>query len=535
MKATCFALLLGSLAAVGCGHPSTSAVATPAPAPAPVSAAPSSSPRGTLSQSSLTALAHLKGPLNVDFYVTTGLPGLDRYVHDLTVLLREYEAAAGGKLVLTVLESTGEGIGARAKKAGLEELPFIEREASSEPVVKGYLGLQFRYGTHTDVIPQLSPRNMFGMEFWITNKLREICDVAEGTKRRIGVIAQKRELELDKPYLVSSEPAVTMQGVLQRAFPFYAIEKVDLRGGAARVDPQVLGLIVTQPQDDYTEEELRRIDEFVMLGGKAVALFVSAANVQAHDSSMVATLGTHGLERLTSGYGIAMNQDVIFDPGCAWTLPVKTPDATTTVTFSAILRLSGTPDRAAPGDQLDTRFGSFAFMEGVIFPFASSLTLMPQKQPAAVRIRAVAHTTADAWTEAKGPVDLSPAAQRYPKGLIGERTVAAVSEGQLDSVFRGKSPVAPSRASGFSRVLVVSSGTFLVNPFVYLGDPDPARAPGSGDGDKVLQTVSRPYAQRNLTNSILVVKNTLDWMTNDPDLLETMSKRLDEYGRGRSP
>ena len=61
------------------------------------------------------------------------------------------------------------------------------------------------------------------------------------------------------------------------------------------------------------------------------------------------------------------------------------------------------------------------------------------------------------------------------------------------------------------------------------------KSQGSGDGDKVLQTVSRPYAQRNLTNSILVVKNTLDWMTNDPDLLETMSKRLDEYGRGRSP
>ena len=38
-------------------------------------------------------------------------------------------------------------------------------------------------------------------------------------------------------------------------------------------------------------------------------------------------------------------------------------------------------------------------------------------------------------------------------------------------------------------------------------------------GDEELLTLSQPYAQQFLTETILAFKNTLDWMSADSDLL----------------
>ena len=45
-------------------------------------------------------------------------------------------------------------------------------------------------------------------------------------------------------------------------------------------------------------------------------------------------------------------------------------------------------------------------------------------------------------------------------------------------------------------------------------------------GDRELQAFANPYAQAYLTNTILVVKNTLDWLSGDTDLLAASAKLL---------
>ena len=47
---------------------------------------------------------------------------------------------------------------------------------------------------------------------------------------------------------------------------------------------------------------------------------------------------------------------------------------------------------------------------------------------------------------------------------------------------------------------------------------------GSVGGDQLLQQIAQPYAERYLMNTILSVKNTLDWMTGDSDLIESSAK-----------
>src|SRR5262249_1773766 len=51
---------------------------------------------------------------------------------------------------------------------------------------------------------------------------------------------------------------------------------------------------------------------------------------------------------------------------------------------------------------------------------------------------------------------------------------------------------------------------------------------GGMGGDEDLQMLSQPYAQKYLTNTILALKNTLDWMAGDSTLLAASAKLLGE-------
>jgi hypothetical protein len=49
-------------------------------------------------------------------------------------------------------------------------------------------------------------------------------------------------------------------------------------------------------------------------------------------------------------------------------------------------------------------------------------------------------------------------------------------------------------------------------------------------GDETLTQIAGPYAQQELTNAILVFKNTLDWLSGDTDLLAASAKILPDPG-----
>src|SRR5205814_3218111 len=114
----------------------------------------------------------------------------------------------------------------------------------------------------------------------------------------------------------------SIKGIIDQAFPFYKIEDVDLKDGNTEINKELDGLIITQPGKDFSDKELRRIDEFLMQGNKSLVVFASAVNLKQGDGSMKATLSTHGLEKLLAGYGIEMKKDAVLDIQRSIRLPV---------------------------------------------------------------------------------------------------------------------------------------------------------------------------------------------------------------------
>ncbi len=497
--------------------------------------------RYTLSQGSGRLLQSLKSPVQVDAYVKTGLPQLDVFVRDLTDLLKEYEIAGKGKFKFTLIEPNTDELRQQAKDAGLQEQPFGEVSATGEDqasIAQGYLGLVFKYGSEKAVIPQLMPGQTDGLEFWITNKIREIRDKADNLKYRIGVITGKDEFKLSDTNLVPKQGrggAPSLQSILDQAFPFYKIEEVDLKDGASEIDKDLVGLIITQPQKDYTEKELRRIDEFLMRGNKSLAVFASAVTLKSQDPSMKATLSTHGLEKLLTGYGIQPNKDAVLDFGAQFRIPTIA-QATGTMTWfrhPGIAHVANDPRFSEDEKPLDTGFAGFFRMEEAIFPFPSSLTLLKNKQPPDVKIFPVARTTPATSVDKSDTIDMKIREQWRPKPPQEQRVIAAVAEGKLKSAFAGNpsDEVKPANevAPKPSRVLVISSSEFLTNPFTYAGNGPELGGQfqmfGNVGGDPMLQQIGQFYT-KHLTSMILSFKNTLDWMSGDADLIASSAKLI---------
>lgn len=498
--------------------------------------------RFTLSKGSAHLVSSLPKELQVDVYVMRGSPKHEAFVQDLVDMMNEYERASAGKMHYTVIEPKTEEQRTQAREAGLQEIAFAEGSetgADQAMVSKGFMGISFKYGSEKDQIPALSPDMNTGLEFWVTNKIREIRDKAEGTKLKIGVISGKDEIKLSESCLVASQGGrgggPSMKALLEQYFNFYQFEDVDLQNGDAEINKELAGVIVTQPGKDYTEKELKRIDQFLMLGNKAVTVIAGAVNLKAADATMKASLNTHGLEKLLEGYGVEMKKEAILDWGRSIAIPMQTQTGrVVALPAPGIVQAQHDPGLDDKEQLLDNSFAAFFRLDEVGMPFPSTLVPHPEKQPEG-QMKVVARSTPRTTVDGSDNVDMKYSADWRPKGEYGQRAMAVALEGTIKSAFGGGDGggfTVPDKSKDKSRLLVISASQFLCNPFARSGNPPPmppqmAMMGGMG-GDEELQMISGMYAQKYVTYAILALKNTLDWMGGDPDLLATSAKLLGE-------
>src|SRR5262252_7833306 len=180
----------------------------------------------TLSKGSGNLLKSMKQNMQVDAYVTKGLPKLDAFVRDLRDLLEEYKNSSGGHFEYQIIEAKDEDQKKAAKDAGLVEQPFGEASETENAaaVTQGFMGLVMKYGSEKDAIKFLPPDRSDGLEFWITNKIREIRDKGDGIKHKIGVLTGHDEMKPSEPNLVPNGGGAgkpNMQQVITQNFPFY--------------------------------------------------------------------------------------------------------------------------------------------------------------------------------------------------------------------------------------------------------------------------------------------------------------------------
>jgi hypothetical protein len=216
---------------------------------------------------------------------------------------------------------------------------------------------------------------------------------------------------------------------------------------------------------------------------------------------------------------------------------VPTTGGIASVEFDQFLDVQDDP-RFTQNEQLvDTSFPALFRVSEIAVPFASSLSLKPDKQPSA-KLHVVMRSTPRSVHMTGDSADLRPLQKWAPKlkGLQDDQyAIAASAEGTLKTAFPegDKQGIdAPAQSAHPARVFVLASSQFLANPLARAGNgPDMgqygAMMPNLG-GDEQLLMLAGPYAQQFITGTILVFKNTLDWLIGDTDLLAVSAKILSD-------
>jgi ABC-type uncharacterized transport system involved in gliding motility auxiliary subunit len=483
--------------------------------------------------------AHLLSTLTKDIkikvYAPEGLATVDAFIRDLRDLLEEYKRYGNGKVSYEIVHLDAlEGEQKKkaedeAAEAGLKKQVLGEAKggagAKQASIGEGYLGMVMVYGGERVTLepPEFDEHNAQGLEFFISNKIRELRDKEDKIEHKIGFLQGHKEPGYQE-----------LSQIFTRYFPYYKLEAVDLAKGEKAVDEKIDGLIIAQPDEEITSKELRRIDQFLMRG-KTVAVFANNVHIKGGDANMTATFTAMGLDKLLSGYGVDYKPELLVDRAQFWTPILVIPRSGMGMPLEPYPGVF-TADASRGSLTFDNKFPPFFRLSQLAIPFPTELTVDQARAGGdQVKVTNVIKTTANIATIPGTSLTLNP--ERFGQGTTGvkpekrQANIAVALEGPLKSAFPGGGEGVdgvPANAPNTARLLVVSSGAFFGNIFQEAGkSPFAGQIPGMDPNmgsDEGLMRYAMAYQQIGRLPSIFVAKQTCDWMTNETDLLATAVK-----------
>ncbi|MFW2388279.1 MAG: GldG family protein [Polyangiales bacterium] len=453
------------------------------------------SPRIDLTKNGLFSLAEgserlagsLDDRLEVTAYFTENLPppfnATERQVRDL---LAEYVAASNGQIIATFVNPDNEAKQQAAQADGVQPVAHQKIEEDQVAVVEGYRGLVLRYLDQTRTIPVI--QDTTGLEYIITSAIKELV----GERKPIGVVAGHGGPSLEQG--LSS---------LRSVLALYDVREVDL---AEDIDPALAALLVIGPQEPFSDQELRRIDQFVMRGG-SLGVFGGSVAVdlggQAGPSGR--PLGTR-LDSMLGRWGVELSSKIVADAQCS-RAPMAGP-------LGLQVLVPYPPIPVLQLDETQLEHPVMFRLASPMLPFVSPLNI--GEAPANTKLSVLAHSSSDSWTMTGTTISLEP---RNPREWrmsteAGPFDLMVAIEGKLPSAFatpiteEGANAIpAPPVAERDVRVLVVGTSSFLEDAFM---PPRP------------------PQGEVQMNAALALALNAIDWLAADSDLIAIRAKTTEE-------
>ena len=387
----------------------------------------------SLSDGSKSLLSKLDDEVRIKFFyskrASSSIPVLKQYGERIIELLKQYESAGKGKIVLEVLEPRPDSeVEEWALKYGLRSIPI----AGVESVYFG-LAMVSEIGVE-ESIPFLDPNREPFLEYDIT---RLISTLASTEKKTLGIMSALNfmggygnnpmaQLSGQPP----AEPWVAAQE-LKRAFD---VQEIPM--DADEIEDSIDLLLLIHPKSISFDTQYA-IDQYLLRGGRAVVLVdpiceYEMMNYQANSPGAMATPAFNSsLEELFGAWGIEMDVNkIVGDPDLA--MGVTTPQGVA----EKFLAYIGVTDQNLNQDEIVS-----SNLERMVLAYAGALKI---KSDAKYEI-----TTLMESSSAGGEVDAFIAQlTRNPRQLLnefapaGEKLAFALKiTGKFETAFRAGPPL----------------------------------------------------------------------------------------------
>jgi len=453
------------------------------------------SPRVDLTQNGLFSLApgserlasSLDDRLEITAYFTENLPppfnATERHVRDL---LSEYAAASDGQIIVRFVNPDDEAKQQAARADGVQPVAHQKIEEDQVAVVEGYRGMVLRYLDESRTMPVI--QDTTGLEYMVTSAIKELV----GERKPIGIVSGHGSPSLE-------QGLTSLRDVLK----LYDLQDVD---ASQEIDPGLATLLIVGPQEPFSDEELRRIDQYVMRGG-SLGVFGGALAVDlAGGAGPSARPVSSGMDGLLGPWGVRLTSKIVADAQCS-RAPMRGP-----LGLQVLVPYPPIPVLQLDAEQLEHPV--MFRLASPMLPFVAPLEV--GDAPDGAQITVLARSSQDSWTMSGPTISLEP---RNPRDWqmtsdAGPFDLMVAIEGKLPSAY--VAPInepdasaiqAPPIAEGDVRVLVAGTSTFLEDSFM------PPR---------------QPQGEVQMNAALALALNAIDWLAADSDLIAIRAKTIEE-------
>jgi len=434
----------------------------------------------SLSKASKDVVRNLNDRFIIKMYFTKDLPPpYNSYVRYLKDQLEEYQAYAGGKLKLEMVDPNEEEKELEAQRYGIPPLQVNALKDDKIEIKKVYMGLVLLFADRKEVIPVL--QNISGLEYELTSTIKRL---SARILPSIGFLVGKDGTDLD------TELTYLNQALSRH----YRVKRINLDEGD-RIPRDVRVLVILGPRKKFSTWEKYGIDQFLMMGGK-LAFLLNHIDVDIQQA--VAKKQDLGMEDFLNNYGIKINDDLVIDWQCN--------------------RIGVTQQRGAftvqnivnyPYFPISTDFDENSLivkdLEQVSFNFVSSLD-SSLASTTGLRFDPIIWSSKNSGTQV-APFNVNPYRQFGPENFTqGPLILAATLQGSFRSYFSDKDKSEIEAEIGYvDSVLTQSLETRLV---------------AIADADFV--------TDRNIggTDNLTFFLNMVDWLSQDEALISIRSKQV---------
>lgn len=264
----------------------------------------------TLSDGTRAILKSLDAPVTLKFFFSGSAPEvpapLKHFGQQVQDLLKEYELAAGGKVVVETYDPKPDSDAEEwAQRYGLAG----EQIGVMEPAL--YMGLVVVKGDANTVLPFLDPRNEELLEYNIT---RMIARVANPKKPTLGILSSLPVMGVRSfPYAMPGQPRPKNQPAwvaFQDLNKDYEVRQLPIETDA--IDPAIDVLVVVHPKN-VSQKTLFAIDQFVLRGGRLLAFIdpLCLADAITQEAAMGMARPASDLGQLPAAWGIEYESDKV--------------------------------------------------------------------------------------------------------------------------------------------------------------------------------------------------------------------------------
>ncbi len=411
----------------------------------------------TLSQATERILNTMKNRVTVKVFFSRDIPypynTAARYVLDL---LRDYRRLSGGRLSVDRVDPDSSNFESEAARYGIPPVQVNAIENDQIQIKKVYMGLAFVSGDKIETIPVVTdPSNL---EYEISSTLRTIQ--LEG-KKTIGLVTGHGEPRLN-----------TLRELLRRQ---YHLKNVNTKDGDMK---DIDLLLVVGPRQKFTKDELLKIDQFIMRGGKVLFLIDRVdADLQYGFGREINT----GVEELLDRYGLKIEPALVYDLSSGM---VNVSERRGGFLFTTVVRYPFFPKVV----NLNREMIITRDIETLTFGYTSPIGFDSGNRNVTILAR-----TTNRSGVLRSPFYVGVGRSFNASDFSGPASpVAVILAGDINSAY----PEEADLKEGRSRLIVVSDSEFVTDEFI--------QAPGNAQ----------------------FILNCIDWLLEDDSLITIRSKRF---------